>query len=108
MVARGRLLTDEVFARRHAWIVQLCLLQGVTLGLIIATLGQGWGNAVLGTAMVVLPALVARSPRLGRGLQTAASAASLTLSAVVLVHTFPGVIETHFHFFVMVAVAALY
>ncbi|MCO7218333.1 EAL domain-containing protein [Klenkia sp. PcliD-1-E] len=104
----GRLLTDEVFARRHAWIVQLCLLQGVTLGLIIATLGQGWGNAALGTAIVVFPALVARSPRLGRGLRTAASAASLTLSAVVLVHTFPGVIETHFHFFVMVAVAALY
>ncbi len=58
--------------------------------------------------MVVAPALLALSPRAGRGVRTAAAAASLTLSAVVLVHTFPGVTETHFHFFVMVAVAALY
>ncbi|MCO7221235.1 EAL domain-containing protein [Klenkia sp. PcliD-1-E] len=104
----GRLLTEEVFDRRHAWIVQLCLLQAVTLGLVIATLGHGPARAVLGAAVVAVPALVARSPRVGRGVRTAASAASLTLSAVVLVHTFPGVIETHFHFFVMVAVAALY
>jgi hypothetical protein len=24
----GRLLSEEVFARRHSWIVRLCLLQG--------------------------------------------------------------------------------
>lgn len=104
----GRLLPDEVFARRHARIVQLCLLQGLTLALVIATLGQGLLNAVTGGAVVVAPALLALSPRAGRGVRTAAAAASLTLSAVVLVHTFPGVTETHFHFFVMVAVAALY
>jgi len=104
----GRLLTDDVFVRRHAWIVRLCLAQGVTLGLVIATLGQGLLNAVLGAAVVVVPAVVAWSTRFGRGVRTAASASSLTLSAVVLVHTFPGVTETHFHFFVMVAVAALY
>jgi diguanylate cyclase (GGDEF)-like protein len=80
----------------------------VTLGLVIATLGQGPLYAVLGAAVVVIPALVAWSAWFGRGVRTAASATSLTLSAVVLVHTFPGVTETHFHFFVMVAVAALY
>ncbi len=37
----GRLLPDEVFARRHARIVQLCLLQGLTLALVIATSARG-------------------------------------------------------------------
>ncbi len=104
----GRLLGDEVFARRHAWIVRLCLAQGVTLGLVMATLGRGPVSALVGGAVVVLPALLAAWTRPGRSLRTAAAATSLTLSAVVLVHTFPGVTETHFHFFVMVAVAALY
>ena len=59
-------------------------------------------------AVVPVLALVATSPSFGRRLRSAAASFGLLSCSAVLVHLSGGVIEMHFHFFVMVAVVALY
>ncbi|MCA1842085.1 MAG: methyl-accepting chemotaxis protein, partial [Actinobacteria bacterium] len=60
------------------------------------------------SAIVPATAALAISSALPRRLQVAAASLGLLSSSAVLVHLSGGMIEMHFHFFVMVAVVALY
>ena len=70
------------------------------------------GNSILHawveTAPIVIAALVAGFMRLGRGLEASIAAGGLMICSGVIVHLSGGMVEAHFHFFVMIPVIAMY
>jgi serine phosphatase RsbU (regulator of sigma subunit) len=70
--------------------------------------GFSLGHALLETLVVAGPAFFATMSGLPRRARMVASAGGLLSASAVLVHLSGGLIEMHFHFFVMVAVVALY
>lgn len=103
----GRELGDADFAWRHRFV---CVLVAVHVPVLVA-LGLSVGSPldtlllVAGLVLVLLSGAVAPLPRRVRS--GAATTALLTCSAL-LVHVFPTHTEMHFHYFVAVAVVALY
>jgi hypothetical protein len=57
---------------------------------------------------IVVAALAASHPALGRRARSTAAVLGLVTASAVIVHLSGGVIEAHFHFFVMVGVITLY
>ncbi len=112
LLPEGRLLPEEVWRRRHRAIVRLALAQAVLLGLaglLRAEDGLAHGlHALAGPLLVALPLPLAVAGHRGRKARSAAATSSLFLASAVLVHLAGGLTEAHFHFFVMVGVAALY
>jgi diguanylate cyclase (GGDEF)-like protein len=108
LLPHGQLLTPEVWARRHRGIVWLLWLHvaGI-LGFALAR-GLGLGHALAEAAAVAVFAVPAVHPALGRRARSAAAVAGLITASAVIVHLSGGVIEAHFHFFVMVGVITLY
>jgi PAS domain S-box-containing protein len=105
---QGRTLPDDVWQRRHKALLTLLWIHAVGLSVfalfdgysVVHSLGHG---AVL--AAIATCAMVDHANR-----RRAAAFVSLGLitSSALLVHIWGGVIEGHFHFFVMIAVLALY
>src|SRR4051794_5557647 len=105
---QGRTLPDEVWLRRHRWM--LGLLWGHAIGLPLLGLARGYGMFhTLGHAlpMVVCAVAAAHFAERRREASVLVSLGLLTASAE-LVHIFDGLIEAHFHFFVMISVLTLY
>lgn len=105
---RGDSLEAAEWARRHRGIVWLlgCHAVGVPLFSVMTSL-HTWlgliGGGLLGacTVLALIPSLGARS-------RAALAAGGLILASTLLVHLSGGYIESHFHFFVMMAVVVLY
>jgi PAS domain S-box-containing protein len=70
--------------------------------------GNSLGHAWLELSPVLMAALLAGFGLLGRGLSAAIAAGGLMVCSGVIVHLSDGMIEAHFHFFVMIPVIALY
>ncbi len=79
-------------------------------GLPIFALAQGYPllHSVAECSALAAAALVAGSPRFGRTVRSAAVAVGLLTASALLVHFSGGYIEFHFHFFVVIALIALY
>ncbi|MDP9071213.1 MAG: PAS domain S-box protein [Actinomycetota bacterium] len=108
LLPEGRSLSTEVWVRRHRAIVALLWLHAAALTAFAMARGFTIRHAVTEGSVVAGAALVASWRRGGRNLRSAAGALGLVLASAVLVHLSGGVIEAHFHFFVMVAVLTLY
>ena len=108
LLSTGGALPDEAWRRWHRGI--LCLLALHVPGVLLLALhqGYGWRHAL----MEVLPiAALAMGASLGtrhRLRSTICASLGLITASAVLVHLSGGMIEAHFHFFVMVGVIALY
>jgi diguanylate cyclase (GGDEF)-like protein/PAS domain S-box-containing protein len=104
----GRTLPDRVWRRRHRALLTLLWLHAV--GLAIFAMGQGFGvlHSLQEGAIIALFAGAATAA--GMRKRTAATLVSFGLitSSAVLVHVWGGVIEAHFHFFVMIVILSLY
>jgi PAS domain S-box-containing protein/diguanylate cyclase (GGDEF)-like protein len=105
---QGRTLPDDVFRRRHR--VLLALLWAHAVGLSLFGMAQGYGvlhsigdGSVVAT-FAVLAMLMSRRKRVASSLVSL----GLITSSAVLIHLWGGVIEAHFHFFVMIIVLSLY
>ena len=105
---RGQLLTPEVWERRHRGIVTLLWLQVAALIIFALTRDRSLPHSLLEAAVVAAFALLAAHPVSGRRGRSAAAVLGLITSSAVLVHLSGGVIEAHFHFFVMIGVITLY
>lgn len=70
--------------------------------------GNSVGHAWVEMAPVLMAALVAGFMRLGRAVSSSVAAAGLMVCSGVIVHLSGGMIEAHFHFFVMIPVIAMY
>jgi diguanylate cyclase (GGDEF)-like protein len=108
LLPHGQLLTPEVWARRHRGIVWLLWLHVAGLAAFAVVRGVPLAHGLAEAAAVAVFALTAAHPALGRRARSAAAVLGLMTASAVLVHLSGGVIEAHFHFFVMVGVITLY
>jgi diguanylate cyclase (GGDEF)-like protein len=104
----GQLLTPEVWARRHRGIVLLLWLHVAALTGFGVARGKGLPHSLSEGAVVMVFALLAAQPAIGRRVRSAAAVLGLVTSSAILVHLSGGVIEAHFHFFVVIGVITLY
>jgi PAS domain S-box-containing protein len=70
--------------------------------------GNSIGHAWVEMAPILMAALVAAYLPLGRALSASIAAGGLMVCSGVIVHLSGGMIEAHFHFFVMIPVIAMY
>src|SRR4051812_37150244 len=105
---QGRTLPDDVWRRRHRWMLNLLWAHAVVLPLLGVLRGYGPLHT-LGHAVPMVACAVAATHWADRRREAAVlvSIGLLTASAE-LVHIFNGLIEAHFHFFVMISVLTLY
>ena len=104
---QGQTLPDDVFKRRHHALLALLWLHAI--GLTIFGLAQGY-DVLHDLAHGAAPAFFALAATMTHNRRLAAALVSLGLitSSALLVHIWDGVIEAHFHFFVMIVVLTLY
>ena len=105
---RGGLLPDDNWRRRH---LALCVvLLGHVPVILSYALLQGYDvrHSLLDAGFPLILAGVGLSGRFGRAARSMAVASGLISCSVILVHLSNGLTETHFHFFVMVALLSLY
>jgi PAS domain S-box-containing protein len=120
MVPSGGALPEDVWRSRFRFLVGLTWFHAIVIALVGPVLG--WDrelslraflkddyalHTVLEGSIVGAFALIASWRRLGRTIQATAVGFGLLSSSAILVHLSGGVIELHFHFFVMLAFLAL-
>jgi diguanylate cyclase (GGDEF)-like protein len=101
-------LEDERWHRRHTRVLTVCWLHVV--GAVVFALVRGYPflHAINDAAAIAVPAGIATWSRPRRRLRSTAATLSLVIASSVLVHLSGGLIEMHFHYFVMVGVIGLY
>ena len=105
---RGGALDAASWQLRHRGISVLLWLHVVGLLVIGSVRGESPLHAIADSMVVAALAVIATILPLSRLLQSAAATLGLLMCSAAVVHLFNGAIEAHFHFFVMVAVVALY
>jgi PAS domain S-box-containing protein len=107
-IPEGHALPDEVWERRHRGIVVLLWVQAIALAVFAMIRGYTIVHSVGEALLVGGCAVVAGRRRGGRKLRAGIATFGLVTSSALLVHFSGGVIETHFHFFVMLGIISLY
>ena len=108
---RGRSLPDDVWRRRHRALLALLALHPFLLALVALVQGFELAHALTEAGVVAVIALAAAGvTRRGSSRKLSAGLVSFGLitSSAILVHVSGGVIEAHFHFFVMLSALVLY
>jgi diguanylate cyclase (GGDEF)-like protein/PAS domain S-box-containing protein len=105
---RGTALPAEVWWQRHNGILVLLWAHLPVVFTVAVLQGVGVAHAVLETSAVLGLATLATAARPHRRLSMVIAALGLLTCSAVLVHLSHGLIEMHFHFFVMVGVITLY
>ena len=105
---RGRSLSEDVWRVRHRtllWLLRAHVLGVLCFGLVV---GRGFTESLEGAGIVAVFAGLASTDPQRRRFVSAMTAVGLVTSSAVLVGLSGGVIEMHFHFFVMVGILTLY
>jgi PAS domain S-box-containing protein len=105
---RGRTLPPEVWARRHRAMLWLLALHAIGLAIYADLHGYPLVHSLGHAAPLAALAVLAAHRSLGMRVRSGLASVGLLTASAILVHTSGGLIETHFHFFVMIAVIALY
>jgi diguanylate cyclase (GGDEF)-like protein len=108
LLPTGQLLTPEVWARRHAGILWLLWAHVAGIAAFAVVRGYGLAHGATEASLVAVFALAAGHPALGRRARASAAVLGLITASAVIVHLSGGVVEAHFHFFVMIGVITLY
>ena len=104
----GGSLPDDEWRRRHRAIMVLLWLHVLGLAIFGTLAGYDVLHSLADAGLVALGAIPAGAAHLGRRIRTASAALGLLMASAVLVHLTNGLTEAHFHFFVMLAVIAIY
>jgi PAS domain S-box-containing protein len=104
----GRALPEPEWRGRHRGILALLWLHAAGLSAYGLFRGFGAGQSLGEGAILALLAAAAMWDGFGRKARSAVASAGLITSSAVLVQFSGGYIEAHFHFFVMLAVIAVY
>jgi diguanylate cyclase (GGDEF)-like protein len=105
---KGQLLGEDVWRRRHRALIYLLWAHVAGLFVYGVTRDFGVAHAGLEAGLVGMFALLAGSGVGSRRFSSAMAALGLIMCSAVLVHLSGGIIEMHFHFFVMVGLLTLY
>ena len=108
ILPKGQTLPEELWGVRHRGVVVLLWVHAAVIPVYALLNGYSLLHSIAETSVVPLTAAVALWPGLNRRARTAVASLGLLTCSAVLVHLSGGLIEMHFHFFVMVAVVALY
>ncbi len=104
----GRSLPEHTWAKRHRMIVRFALIQAVGVGLFGVLRGNSLTLCLLDALLVGTPAVLALYVGVSRRARTISATVSLMFASATIVDLAGGSDVAHFHFFVMVAVVALY
>lgn len=105
---RGQTLPPAAWHARHVGILVLLWAHAAVVPGFALVRGYSLPHALLESAILPATAIVASWSALPRRARTAAASLGLLSSSAILVHLSGGLIEVHFHFFVMVTLVALY
>ena len=121
LVPLGGSLPDEMWCKRHQFLLRLTWFHAAIIALVGPVLGYSWelsfealfrDGTVLHTVgeglIVAFFTILASRKRASRVFQATAVGFGLMSSSAILVHLSGGYIELHFHFFVMLTFLALY
>jgi len=105
---KGQLLPEQSWRRRHRCIVALLWMHVV--GLFCFGVLQGIGVLTSATSVLVVAAAAVLSSIdvIGRRARSLAASFGLVSCSALLVYMWGGVIEAHFHFFVVLSILVLY
>ena len=104
----GGVLPDEVWWNRHRAILKLLWLHVPGVFFFALLRGEHLQHGVLEAAIVGVFPATAQFLKMRRRWSTVVVSVGLMVSSAVIVHLSGGMIEAHFHFFVMVGVVVLY
>jgi diguanylate cyclase (GGDEF)-like protein len=105
---RGNMVRPAAWTQRHRAITRFALIQAVGLGLFGLVAGRSGTECVMAVLIVATPALLAMSSSLPRMTRMLSTVVSLMFASATLVDLSGGLIEAHFHFFVMLGLVSLY
>jgi diguanylate cyclase len=105
---KGQLLPEHIWRRRHAAIVWLLWFHVPALIAFGLLQGQSFPHMLAEGGLIAAAAAFASSERFTMTQRVVAASFGLITCSAVLVHLWTGLIEAHFHFFVMVGVLTLY
>jgi diguanylate cyclase (GGDEF)-like protein/PAS domain S-box-containing protein len=108
VLPRGGALPVESWRSRHRGITMLLWAHVVVLPLVAVLRGESPAQGLLGAAVVGVFAVGASLGGFSLTARSAMATIGLVTCSAILVHYFAGLIEMHFHYFVIVAVVALY
>jgi diguanylate cyclase (GGDEF)-like protein/PAS domain S-box-containing protein len=108
LLPHGGTLPEDAWRRRHHAL--LALLWVHVVGLTVFALARGYPvvHSLLEGSAVAAPAVLASVFHANRRAASAMVSIGLITSSAVLVHIWGGVIEAHFHFFVVIVLLTLY
>ncbi len=104
----GRPLPQDVWQRRHRVILVLLWLHAIGITCYGVIVGFGLLHSAAEGAVVAAAALIAQSDKHSRRFRAMVASFGLLTASSLLVHLSGGLIEMHFHFFVMIIVIMLY
>jgi len=104
----GRPLPEGTWQAHHAVILLVLWLHVPAVLLVAVGTGHGVVTVALAGAAVAGTAALASAPTWGRRTAAALATLGLVTASALLVHLTSGMIEMHFHFFVVVALASSY
>jgi diguanylate cyclase (GGDEF)-like protein/PAS domain S-box-containing protein len=105
---RGQTLPDEAWAPRHRALLWILWVHVLVLPVFAVSQGFSVASSVGWVLPIALAGVAGSLPAAGRRARSVAVVFGLLTASAVLVHAWHGQIEAHFHFFVMIAVLALY
>ena len=105
---QGQLLPEQSWRRRHRGIVALLWLHAVGLFGFGMLEGVGVAASVTSPMIVAAAATFASLELLGRRMRSLAASFGLVTCSALVVFMSGGVIEAHFHFFVVISILVLY
>jgi diguanylate cyclase (GGDEF)-like protein len=108
LLPEGRALPDDVWRQRHRGLLRLLWVHVVGLFVFGIARGESFGYTLIEAAIIAIPAIIATSSRPSRQLRSVVCALGLVTASAVFVHLSGGVVEVHFHYFVMVGLLSLY
>src|SRR5436190_18783557 len=105
---RGRTLPEDSFERRHRWMLWLLWSHAVLLPLLGVVEGYPLLHNLGHLAPIVLAGTLASRRWAERRARAGLVSIGLPTCSALVVHIEHGLIEMHFHFFVMISVLTLY
>lgn len=105
---RGGSLPEQSWQTRHQWVMVLIAAHVVLIPLYAVHQGNSLLHGLVEVAPITVLLALVVPPRLGRTLRASGAALALMLCSGVIVHLSGGLVEAHFHFFVVIPVVALY
>ena len=105
---QGSELPDQSWEVRHRWVMSILVVQAAAVVPFALAMGYSVSHSLLEAAGPAALAVLASLRWLPKVARASLAAVGLMLESAIGVHLAGGVIEAHFHFFVMVPVVALY